>query len=173
MREQSSMDETLPGKAESIEEFFQSHREDLGRVMDIAQEVREWIRAVDPFMQQHTSVICPHCRKVCCINRHAYYNHDDLIYIYALGLKPYEHECREDTEPCQFLSGKGCKLDRTVRPSGCNWYFCDSLFLSMEKTSGKAYVEFDDSLQKLADLWVELITEFRVTFRKITGHEAG
>lgn len=51
MREQSSMDETLPRKAESIEVFFQSHREDLGRVMDIAQEVREWIRAVDPFMQ--------------------------------------------------------------------------------------------------------------------------
>lgn len=159
--------------AGSLEEFFRNHNEDLGRVADIARKVRKGIQAVDPFVQQHTSVVCAQCLNICCINRHAYYNDDDLIYIHALGLRPHEYEHREDTEPCQFLSGEGCTLDRTVRPSGCNWYFCEPLFKSMEKTAGKAYGEFDDSLQELADLWMALITEFRITFRRITGHEIG
>ncbi len=126
----------LTGTSSDIKQFFRHHREVLDRTIKIACQVRETIRVVDSFIQQHTSAVCPGCRKVCCINKHAYYECDDLIYIYALGLEPHEYEDREDNEPCQFLSATGCILDRTVRPSGCNWYFCDGLFDSMEKAPG-------------------------------------
>jgi hypothetical protein len=43
----------------------------------------------------------------------------------------------------------------------------------MEAASGKAYAEFDESLQELADLWMEMISSFRMTFRRITGYEIG
>jgi len=141
--------------------------------MELAQKIREMIGVIDPFIQQHTSLVCPECPQVCCINRHAYYACDDLIYIYALGLEPHAYESREDSEPCQFLSAEGCKLDRTVRPSGCNWYFCDALYDNMEKAPKKAYTEFDDSLQELADLWIELGSEFSVQFKNIKGFEIG
>jgi hypothetical protein len=170
---QNSGAQGLPRETLRIEAFFREHSEELAGIRSTAQEVRARIGAVDSFIQRHTSTVCPQCRKVCCINRHAYYNVDDLIYIYALGLKPHEYERREDTEPCQFLSVKGCRLDRALRPSGCNWYFCDSLFSSMETTSGNAYREFDDALQELADLWMELISGFRAIFRRSTGHEIG
>ncbi len=159
------------GAAPDIEQFFRDHRESLGRVTDVARRVREGITVIDSFIQQHTSVVCPECRRVCCINKHAYYECDDLIYIYALGLEPHDYECREDDEPCQFLSSAGCVLDRTVRPSGCNWFFCDDLFDSMEKVRGRAYAEFDDSLSELACLWLELGAEFRSEFRRIKGVE--
>ena len=129
------------------------------------------ISNIDAFIQQHTSVVCPECRKVCCVNKHAHYECDDLIYILALGLEPHSYEQRTDHEPCQFLSATGCRLDRTVRPSGCNWYFCDALYDSMEKASGKEYTAFDVSLQELADLWMELGAEFRGKLRKIRGIE--
>ena len=141
--------------------------------MELAREIREMIGVIGPFIQQHTSLVCSECPQVCCINRHAYYECDDLIYIYALGLEPHAYQNRGDHEPCQFLSAKGCKLDRNVRPSGCNWYFCDALYDNMEKTPGKAYAEFDDSLQKLADLWMELCSEFRLEFKNIKGFEIG
>jgi hypothetical protein len=163
----------LLDEAVRIEEFFREHAEELAGIRKTAQEVRVRVRAVDPFIERHSSEVCPRCRKPCCIHRHAYYNLDDLIYLSALGLKPHAYDCREDTEPCQFLSAGGCKLAREVRPSGCNWYFCESLFSRMEETSGDAYKEFDDDLQELAGLWMELISEFRAIFRQSTGYELG
>jgi len=156
-------------KAEKIRDLFQSYKEDLVGVSELARQIRAKIGIVDAFIQQHTSVVCPECRKVCCINKHAYYGCDDLIYIQALGLEPHTREIRTDHEPCQFLSATGCRLDRTVRPSGCNWYFCDALYDSMEKAPEKEYADFDASLQELADLWMELGTEFRRKLKKLRG----
>jgi hypothetical protein len=157
--------------AEKIRDFFHSNKEDLARVLELAQQVRTMISTIDSFMQQHTSAVCPECRKVCCVNKHSHYGCEDLIYIQAVGLEPHVREQRSDHEPCQFLETAGCRLDRTVRPSGCNWYFCDALYNSMEKAPGKEYIDFDRSLQELADLWMELCAEFRRQFKKTKGIE--
>lgn len=61
------------------------------------------IQRIDPFIQQHTSMVCPRCQAVCCLNKHAYY---------------------------------------------------------------KDYDEFDNALRKLAELWMEMIDEFK----RVTGH---
>ncbi|MFZ2197851.1 MAG: hypothetical protein WAV13_08975 [Thermodesulfovibrionales bacterium] len=157
--------------AEKIRDFFYSNKENLVRVRELAQQVRAMISIIDTFIQLHTSAICPECRKVCCVNKHGHCGCDDLIYMHALGLEPRILEQRADYEPCQFLEPGGCRLDRTVRPSGCNWYFCDALYDSMEKAPGKKYAEFDSSLQELADLWMELGAEFRRQFKKTKGIE--
>jgi len=151
-----------------IEEFFKNNKKDLSKVIELSLKVKEGIEEIDPFIHQNTSVVCPECEKVCCINRHAYYNSEDLIYIYALGLTPYKH--LDDKEPCQFLSGNGCVLERSIRPSGCNWYFCGSLYDSMEKIP-KEYTEFDETLRYLAEAWMEMIKEFRKKYREIAGDE--
>lgn len=156
---------------EKIRDFFHSNKKDLVRVLELAQQVRAMISIIDTFIQQHTSIVCPECPKVCCVNKHAYYGCDDLIYIQALGLEPHVCEQRADHEPCRFLAAAGCRLDRTVRPSGCNWYFCDALYDSMEKAPGNAYSDFDRALQELADLWMELGAEFRRKLKKIKGIE--
>jgi len=156
---------------EKIRDLFQSHKEDLVRVFELASQIRTLISVIDTFIQRHTSVVCPECRKVCCVNKHAHYASDDLIYMQALGLEPHACADRADHEPCCFLSATGCRLDRTVRPSGCNWYFCDALYDSMEKTPGTEYADFDGALQELVDLWMELGAEFRVKLKKIMGVE--
>ncbi len=145
----------------------------LGGLTDLARAVREQVRAIDPFIQKHTSAVCPSCKAVCCVNKHAYYNCDDLIYLHALGIRPHGYEDRSDSAPCQFLSVDGCVLDREIRPSGCNWYFCDQLFEHMEKSSERDYTEFDNALQDLADSWTELVTQFHMIFQNVTGHEIG
>ena len=154
-----------------IRDFFYSNKENLLRVRELAQQVRAMISIIDTFIQLHTSAVCPECRRVCCVNKHAHYGCDDLIYIHALGLEP--DVCRQMTahEPCQFLVAPGCRLDRSVRPSGCNWYFCDALYDSMEKAPGKEYADFDGLFRELADLWLELGSEFRRKFKKIRGIE--
>ncbi|MEW6107947.1 MAG: hypothetical protein AB1632_02090 [Nitrospirota bacterium] len=157
--------------ARHIEEIFQDHINELGIVIDISVKVKEKIRSIDSFIQKNTSVVCNKCKKVCCINQHSYYNCEDLVYIYALGLKPREYEQNDDSGPCRFLSCEGCCLERAIRPSGCNWYFCDSLYATMEQTPRREYNDFDESMLELAELWMELINEFLRTYRKITGYE--
>jgi hypothetical protein len=49
-------------------------------------------------------------------------------------------------------------MERSVRPSGCNWYFCDPLFDHME--SKAEYDKFDSELKDVAELWLELMGEY-------------
>ncbi len=145
-----------------IEEVFQNNGNQLQKVNKLAQRIKHGINKVSPFIQQITQTVCPQCKDVCCISKHGYYNYEDLVYIHALGLKPPAYEFgRNDSDPCQFLSEKGCIMERATRPSGCNWYFCDSLFDNMEKRPG--YQKFDDALREIAELWMEMIEEFAGT----------
>lgn len=142
-----------------LEEIFQNNSNQLQKVNELAQRIKHGINKVSPFIQEFTQIVCPQCKDVCCISKHGYYNYEDLVYIHALGLKPPVFEFgRKDSDPCQFLSEKGCIMERSIRPSGCNWYFCDSLFDLMEKRP--EYQKFDDDLREIAELWMEMTEEF-------------
>lgn len=142
-----------------IEEIFHKQGHKLQRLKELAQKVKGGIEKISFFIQQSTELVCTNCTDVCCINKHGYYNYEDLIYIYAIGLKPPDYDFgKKDSTLCQFLSEKGCVMDRSVRPSGCNWYFCEPLFDHME--GRPEYVAFDNDLRDIADLWMELMNEF-------------
>jgi len=143
----------------NVKNIFQKYDDELQRVREIAQLIKEGIGKINPFLQKCTETVCPACKNVCCSNKHGYYNQEDIVYIHALGLKPPDFEFgRKESDPCQFFSLTGCTLERVVRPSGCNWYFCESLLDYMEKRPD--YQEFDDSLGDVAQLWMELMREF-------------
>jgi len=144
----------------NVEEVFNNQSYKLLRVKQLAHKVKEGLEKINPFIQQSTEAVCSKCTSVCCINKHGYHNSEDLIYIQALGLPlPDYNFDRDDATPCQFLSDKGCVMPRSVRPSGCNWYFCDSLLDHME--ARPEYGKFDDDLRDVAELWLEMMDEFR------------
>jgi hypothetical protein len=123
----------------------------------IARELKGAFDALDPFIQRHTSLVCPRCEEVCCINRHGNYDDRDMIFISALISEvPAGKSERNDTDPCRFLIESGCSLDRWMRPFRCTWFFCDPLLESM-KDSGRAYREFVDSFRKLILIRQKLI----------------
>jgi hypothetical protein len=142
-----------------VEEVFRRHSCELDKVRKLAGDIRLGIEKISLFIQSATAVICPSCKNVCCISKHGYFNYEDIIYLTALGLKPPAFESSgNDSDPCRFLSETGCSMERSVRPSGCNWYFCDSLLDRME--ADPAYPVFDDALQEVASLWLNLMEEF-------------
>ena len=142
-----------------LEDIFFSNRDNLQKVRLLAEKIKEGIEKINYFVQQGTANVCPVCKDVCCISKHGYYNFEDLVYLYALGLKPPSLEFgRDDAEPCQFLTPNGCSLDRPFRPSGCNWFFCESLFDAMEPMPG--YYQFDDDIRSIAELWIKMMEEF-------------
>lgn len=120
------------------------------------------INSIDGFIQSCTTEVCPHCTKVCCINRHGYYDDEDLIYIVSLGKTPHAYkDGLSDTEPCQFLSSQGCKIPRYLRPFRCNWYFCIPLIGFMKQQRGADYRAFSRRMQEAIDLRAELIEIFK------------
>lgn len=137
------------------------HRGELAHVAHHAHIIKQEIDKVSDFIQLNTSVVCPACKKVCCINKHGYYDHEDLIYVSALGLeRPVYGEGIQDTAPCQFLSGHGCRKARSERPFRCNWYFCDALLAHMEQGPAKPYREFIISFQGIIETRLKMMDGF-------------
>lgn len=140
---------------------FSSRRNELATVVEHACELRRLIGAVSSFIQATTAAVCPSCPRVCCINRHGYYDRNDLIYVYALGLTPPAYqEGRGDKDPCQFLSGEGCSLDRDARPFRCNWYFCMRLTRHMEEGPARPYRQFLNRFQAVVEVRRLMLEEF-------------
>ena len=141
--------------------FFEEHREDLAPVKDKARIVKYGIEEVDMFLQRNTAVVCPYCESVCCINKHGYYDYEDLIYIFSLGAGPPRYkEGVLDTDPCQFISGRGCTIERSVRPFRCNWHFCNALLKHIEEGPAKPYRAFVKRFEEVMDLRSDMLAEF-------------
>jgi hypothetical protein len=144
-----------------MEQLFSSHGNDMGYIVKKAHTIKRAIDEMDCFIQQNTSGVCPDCKDVCCINIHGYYDHQDLIYIYSLGLKPPDYkEGVKDTDPCQFLNKLGCTVERSIRPFRCNWYFCKALFEYMENGDAKPYRNFINKFHEIIDLRKDMLDEF-------------
>ena len=142
-----------------IRKIFYTQGEKLQKVQEIAAQFNKNIKKIIPLIEPVTQTICSSCRNVCCIRKHGFFNKEDLIYFSALGVTPpYIDFDGKDEEPCQFLSRNGCVLDRSFRPSGCNWFFCAALLEHLEKKDD--WIIFDDSFSRLAELWIQMIEEF-------------
>lgn len=143
------------------EEMFNQHEDDLKKVIKCARKVSDFINQADSFIQRYTEDVCPSCKKVCCINKHAYHEHEDIVYLYALGERlPHYEKNRDDSEPCQFLEATGCSVRRVLRPYRCTWYFCTPLLERMQEASAQDYRRFIVSLQQLTQKREEMLNEF-------------
>jgi hypothetical protein len=144
-----------------ITNLFERHKGELAEVERIALALRNKIDGVDRFIQENTAQVCPDCRKVCCINKHGYYDHQDLIYITALALTPPQYGAGiEDVAPCQFLSETGCGIERSLRPFRCNWHFCSELIAFMNSGPPKPLREFNNKFRELQSLRQEMADRF-------------
>ncbi|MCL4457902.1 MAG: hypothetical protein M1406_10995 [Nitrospirae bacterium] len=144
-----------------LKEFSGERNSELSHVKDTARIIKYRIDGIDSFIQKNTAEVCPSCKNVCCVNKHGFYDYEDLIYVYALGLTPPSYkEGMKDTEPCQFLSESGCNIERSIRPFRCNWYFCDALLKHIENGPAKPYRAFIKQLDEIVDLRKDMLDEF-------------
>jgi hypothetical protein len=90
---------------------------ELARMRELAVEAAEAVEAISPVIERHTSVVCPGCLRVCCVNRHSYRELGDVVCLSSLGERPPAYrEGAPDSDPCQFLGERGCLLRRSLRP---------------------------------------------------------
>jgi hypothetical protein len=156
----------------SLRRLFSERGSELADIVGHAHTLKALMEEVSPFIQQITAIVCPGCERVCCVNRHGYYDRLDLIYVYALGLShPGYRDGLEDAAPCQFLSACGCTLERPLRPFRCNWYFCIALIEYMETGPAKPYRKFVNRFQEIIEARRRMLEAFEETTRRILCQE--
>jgi len=116
----------------------------------LAHELRQTFDLISPFIERHTSIVCPRCKDVCCIDKHGRYDRDDILFLKALGIERLvEDNALRETDPCRYLTEEGCSLPRWRRPFRCTYFFCDPLLKSLQGDDPKFYRTFVDYLQHL------------------------
>ncbi|NOY40020.1 MAG: hypothetical protein GXO95_07305 [Nitrospirae bacterium] len=120
--------------------------------------LRVLFEEISPLIESYNAEVCPYCEDVCCKQRHAYYDSEDMIYISALGLAVPEYSERGLEEPCEFLSSKGCSRPRWQRPFRCTWYFCEPLLSHMYNGPGRPHRRFVSLLQDIVELRGNLVS---------------
>lgn len=124
----------------------------------IAQELKAVFLTISPYIERHTSVVCPDCTKVCCADRHAQYDRDDVVFLRTLGIEiPDQTNDGETRDTCRFMSDNGCSLERWMRPYRCTFFFCDILLKSLDNDDTKLYRAFLDYFHHLVSLRQKLL----------------
>ncbi len=127
-------------------------------IEDVLLGLRVLFEEISPLIERYTSEVCPYCENVCCKQRHAYYDGEDMIYISALGLSVPEYSERGLEEPCEFLSINGCSRPGWHRPFRCTWYFCGPLLQHMNDGLGRPHRRLVGLLQDIVELRSGLIS---------------
>jgi len=149
-----------------LDRLFREQGDTLSEVVRHAHCLSQLMEEVSPFIQRTTSAVCPNCKNVCCVNRHGYYDHRDLVYVFALGAsRPAYRDRVHDNDPCQFLSGAGCTIKRLLRPFRCNWYFCAALLARMENGPARPYRAFVSRFQEIIEVRRTMLDAFAARSR--------
>jgi hypothetical protein len=133
-----------------VEEALLAAAGGLPEMRALARVAADAVEAISPAIERHTSVVCPGCVRVCCVNRHCYHELGDIVALCSCGeILPVYREDVGDEEPCQFLGEKGCRLRRSLRPHRCNWFFCSPLLSHIRESSARGYRSFVAGLEDI------------------------
>ena len=109
----------------------------------LAKDLKDAFNMVSPFIEKHTAIVCPDCEDICCKDKHARHDHDDLVFMKVMGVDiSSDNLGLEESDPCRNMTQTGCSLERWMRPFRCTSFFCDPLLKSMEEDNAKLYRAF-------------------------------
>ncbi|GAB5047061.1 hypothetical protein [Thermodesulfovibrio sp. TK110] len=146
---------------EELDSLFIKFPEVFNQTKVQANEVKNLILKIDPFVDIYAKKVCSKCVNICCLNKNSRYEYDDLIYILALREKfPVPERNLKEKEPCYLLTEKGCKIPRYLRPLRCNWYFCKDFLQEMETAPPRAFREFSNTFNKMLHLRQQMLNSF-------------
>jgi len=110
---------------QAIDYHLQRHRPDLKQPAILAREIKSWLNAVFPIIDELCAHSCARCPEPCCLAAIVWFDFKDLLFLHfnRLSISPAQPKTDFKT-PCRYLGPRGCRLARIVRPWICTWYLC-------------------------------------------------
>lgn len=109
----------------AMEHLVHRRRDVLSGARAHARSASEALKRAFPLLDTLCRSTCPWCPEPCCLHAPVYADFRDLLLLALTreGFPPGQLR-RRFSDPCRFLTSKGCALPRTQRPWVCTWYLC-------------------------------------------------
>lgn len=144
--------------AELLAAWLKENKTTAGILRRHSELVRSGIAAIDPFIEQLTTAVCPKCLEVCCRWENCRYDAMDLVYLLTMGTAaPVYTEGLPDQGPCLYLASLGCTIERIKRPFRCTWHFCAALVTHMAQRPQKPVRSFSIRFQEIQAIRQEMM----------------
>jgi hypothetical protein len=107
---------------QTLGRFIQGQR--LNAARKTASQIHNELTALFPLIDRVSRATCP-CADACCLVTKVWFDFIDLLFFHLISvpLPPAPLADRLE-DPCRYLSPKGCRLPRLIRPWGCLQYTC-------------------------------------------------
>jgi hypothetical protein len=150
------------------------HRTEFGRAAAVAERLGRRLESLFPLLDELNRRTCPFCPEPCCIANKVWFDFIDLIFMHLVQTRIPAMQLTADThEPCRFLSHKGCRLPRLIRPWACTQYLCATQrsILSSGDSSGRDGLKA--GLQSIRGARLELEDVFCEALREMRAERCG
>lgn len=109
----------------SIQYLIGLHKESLGKVYNVANEIKEDLLSLFPLQDELLKETCVNCHSSCCGTATVWLDFCDLVFIHLTGqIVPDSQLIVKQADTCRCLSDKGCSIPRLSRPWICTLYLC-------------------------------------------------
>jgi hypothetical protein len=144
----------------ALARLLKRHRRVLGKAQATAVDIRREIDALTPLMTALCRRTCRFCPEPCCITNTVWIDFRDLLVLHLLE-EPIP-PCQAASEPgaaCPFLSHRGCRLPRRIRPWMCIKYICPAQRAVLQKKGRAVSAALDADIVKIERHRVRLEAE--------------
>lgn len=98
---------------------------ELNTARKIAGVIRRQLESIFPLLDEISQFTCPWCPEPCCIVNKVWIDFQDLLFLNLLNLPiPSAQLNTGDGDACRYLTHRGCKLPRLLRPWACTLHMC-------------------------------------------------
>lgn len=129
---------------------------------EVAARIRQELETIFPLLDTVCRRTCPWCPDPCCIVTKVWYDFIDLIFLHLieLPLPPGPLAARLE-DPCHYLSPRGCRLPRLIRPWGCIQYTCPAQWNNLHHHSADDEKQLDLAFNRIREKRYQLEMEFQ------------
>jgi hypothetical protein len=152
--------------------FTQHHLHRLVLARRTAVNIRQELEALFPLIDKVSRATCPWCPDPCCVVTKVWYDFIDLLFFHLISLPLPPAPLADELEaPCRYLSPRGCRLSRLLRPWGCLQYTCPSQKRYLREHQPQDEARLDLALERVRTLRYQLADEFQHAVTS-TSHSA-
>ena len=145
----------------SIDFHLNRYYQDLKPAIKIARVIYSRLESINGALDDLGRITCSRCPEICCLSASPWYDLRDLVYLHLNQLPiPLSQTISGIGETCCYISHRGCKLPRSIRPWICTWYLCPSQTASARKNNAGLRQPLSRALEEIKALRKDLENEF-------------
>lgn len=103
----------------------------------LAGRIEADLCAIGSLMEWLGAHTCSFCPQPCCLTARVWYDFRDLLRLQVSGKSiPEGQPITDYAGKCRYVSHRGCRLSRPLRPWICTWYLCPVQKRRLERQPG-------------------------------------